>query len=173
MPHAGRSLALSLMTLVFLGPPLGPRETEVGGPVADLEGDPIALADAGAFHCHDLDHPAIHCFRSADALESAVAAAAAQQAADPVALGGTAVAYVRIFEHSSFSGASAYLSQDYGNLGTIGWNDRISSYLVLNSETGAFHTATSYGGTTDYFCCNESVGSLGSLDNTFSSVRRT
>ena len=176
MQRFGHTVALSLIGVILLNS-LGSRAAARVEPlVADLEGVAIPATQAGEFYCHDFDHPLIRCFRTPARLEEAVTArsTSAGVASDGVgALGAMAVAYVRIFDGSSFTGTYAYLSQDYANLGSIGWNDRISSYQGVNSETGGFYTGTSYSGTTDYFCCNESVSSLGSLDNSFSSARRT
>ena len=63
-----------------------------------------------------------------------------------------------------------YMSDDYQVLATIGWNDRISSFIVKNSMTGKFWTDWFYGGSYYYFCCNSQVQYLGGYDNTFSSV---
>ena len=140
--------------------------------VAELEGGPIAATSVGDHYCHDFDYPVIRCFWTEDALEQAVSSRLATTVGDTVTV--LAVSYVRVFEFASYAGHSAYLSQDYAVLGDIGWNDRISSYWALNSETGAFYTDTVYSGTIDYFCCNQSVGSLSStFDNRISSVKRT
>lgn len=135
----------------------------VVAPSAMLGGRPIELARVGTLHCHDFRWPQIECFATATELDADASAA----------LAATAVDYVRIFENGAYNGASMYLSQNYTILALIGWNDRISSFKALNSETGSFHTDWFYGGSEYTFCCNQNVMSLGSYDNTFSSVRRT
>ncbi len=144
--------------------------------VAELEGMPIPVTSVGDYFCHDFDYPVIHCFRTEAALEEAVSNALSSAVAESSdgTLTIAAVSYVRVWEYASYAGNNAYLSQDYANLADIGWNDRISSYWALNSETGAFYTDGFYGGYIDYFCCNEKVSSLSStFDNRISSVRRT
>jgi hypothetical protein len=127
---------------------------------ADLDGKPIPLIEVGDWYCHDFDAPVIHCFSSPKALETDVA---------PI-LAATSVTYVVVYEFTTFQGAYLYISNDVTVLGTLGWNDRISSFSVRNSMSGRFWTDWFYGGTSYYFCCNQWVGSLGSYDNTFSSV---
>lgn len=127
--------------------------------VVDLDGRPIALADVGRYFCHDFAHPLIHCYTTSAALESAVGSFAT-----------TSVSYVVVYEYPTYQGAYMYMADDYTVLATIGWNDRISSYRVLNSMSGKFWTDWFYGGTGYYFCCNSTASSLGSFDNTFSSV---
>jgi hypothetical protein len=131
--------------------------------VADLEGQAIALARVGELQCDDFDFPRIHCFRTRLALDSAVAGV----------LSTSAVNYVAIFENISYGGAAMYVSQDYSVLAGIGWNDRISSFKVQNSETGTFYADWFYLGTSYPFCCNSNVSSLGGYNDTFSSILRT
>jgi hypothetical protein len=102
-------------------------------------------------------------------LETSVASL--QSLRSPAAL--EAVNYVRIWEDAGQDGASMYLSQDYANLGSIYWNDRITSFKALNGESGVFHHDVGY--ETPYsFCCNQSVNKVGSTHNDkFSSVERT
>ena len=141
---------------------------------AHLEGAPIPATSAGSYFCHDFTYPVIECFHTGDALEAAVALLLDGTAAELSAMGITATSYVKVYEYGAYAGNYAYLSQDYSYLGDIGWNDRISSYIALNSETGAFYTNAAYGGTIDYFCCNQNVANVGStFDNQISSVRRT
>jgi hypothetical protein len=143
-----------------------PTEPGAPGPGdlrADLDGQPIPLAAVGRFDCHDFDYPVIHCFTESRALQAAV---------QPI-LSTSSVDYVLVFDYASYSGAYMYMSADYSALFTIGWNDRISSFQARNSESGQFWTDWFYGGSLWSFCCNSSYSSLGSYDNSFSSVRRT
>lgn len=128
---------------------------------ADLDGKPIALSDVGRHYCEDFTAPAIHCYSTKSALETAAAPLAA-----------AATNYVVVFEFTTYAGNYMYMSQDYTVLATIGWNDRISSFMALNSESGHFFTDWFYGATTWGFCCNQQVPGLGAYDNTFSSVHR-
>jgi hypothetical protein len=133
---------------------------------ADLAGRPIELVSVGRYYCHDFDYPRIHCFRTPADLSAAM---------EPLAglLAATSTNYVLIFDFPAYAGSYMYVSQDYAILAFIGWNDRIGSFKAQNHESGLFYTDWLYGGSTYSFCCNQNVASLGSFDNTFSSVRRT
>ena len=130
---------------------------------ADLDGTPIALADVGKFYCEDFTAPAIHCFARASALELSVRG---------LALAAGTGNYVIVYDYTSYAGAYMYMAQDYTVLATIGWNDRISSYVALNGEYGHFFVDWFYSGTSYAFCCNQLVPALGAYDNAFSSVHR-
>ncbi len=132
---------------------------------ADLDGVPIPLTDVGLYDCHDFDAPRIHCFTITGQRDAAVGGTAALAAAG--------VAYVVIYDQASFAGPSMVLSDDYSVLALIGWNDRISSFKGQGSQSGRFWTDWFGGGSPYSFCCNQQVPSLGSYDNTFSSVSRT
>ncbi len=175
----GRALrALVAGTVLALLPiAAGTASAAQGGLRADLDGIPIALVQVGSWYCHDFDYPAIHCFSDPDRLEAAVGSilgdsrrSAAGEPSAPFAA--TAINYVLVFEFTSYAGAYMYMSQDYTVLGTIGWNDRISSFWGLNNELGVFWTDWFYTGSRYAFCCNTHVPSLGSYDNSFSSVFR-
>ncbi len=165
-----------LVMVVLLGLLLGTAPSALAGAMddgprsADLDGKPIPLISVGEYHCHDLDFPVIHCFRTAEARDVALGAVRAPAGATAAA---AAVVYVTFYEHSSYGGASIAASQDYDILATIGWNDRISSYKGRNSETGRFYVDWFGGGANDSFCCNQWVSSLGSFNDAFSSVYRT
>lgn len=130
------------------------------GLTAYLDGKPIEPVQVGNWYCHDFDYPAIQCF------------------SDPKELGGSAkasmaaasVTYVTVYEFTTYQGAFMHMSENYSMLSLIGWNDRISSFAVKNSQSGAFWTDWLYSGTRYNFCCNSSVGSLGGYNDTFSSV---
>ena len=129
---------------------------------AELDGEPISPVEAGNYYCHDLSYPLITCFSDAESLEADLASS---QAAASV--------YVTVYSDASYTGAYAHLSQDYDGLWTIGWNDRVSSFVVPNGESGRFFTDWYEGGNRYGFCCNAEVPYLGSFDDTFSSVYRT
>lgn len=127
---------------------------------ADLDGKPLQLAQVGNYYCEDFSYPAIHCYSDSRALEASVS----------TTLAATSIDYVVIYEFTTFQGAYMYLSQDYSILAFIGWNDRISSFRGINSQSGVFWTDWLYSGTRYAFCCNVWVSSLGVYDNSFSSV---
>jgi hypothetical protein len=138
---------------------------------ADLDGKPIALVEVGEHYCHDLDFPAIHCFTDPEALESVMGSTDSFAARAMNAAAATGV-YATIYEYPTFQGSYMHMSQNYTCLACIGWNDRISAYVVKNSQSGNFYTDWYYGGTVYGFCCNQQIPTLGSFDNTFSSVYR-
>jgi hypothetical protein len=127
---------------------------------ADLDGVPIEVKSVGAYFCHDFAYPRIHCFSRAANLEAAVAPIVAT----------SGVNFVAGFDYTSFQGPYMYFSQNYSVLATIGWNDRISSFIALNGQSGRFWTDWFFSGSPYGFCCNQQIPSLGSYDNTFSAV---
>jgi hypothetical protein len=127
---------------------------------ADLDGKPIDVTDVGNWFCDDFSYPAIHCFSDPGALESRAASIEAVTAGD----------YATVYDQTGFAGSYMHMSADYTVLAWIGWNDRISSLKVRNNQFGHFYTDWFYGGTGWTFCCNQQFLSLGSYDNSFSSV---
>lgn len=156
-------MALAVLTALVVPKAASARNGGASDPRADVRGRPIALAEVGRFYCHDFDFPRIHCFESSAELDAAVA----------TTLSVTAVDYVLVFENAGYNGASMYISSNYSALATVGWNDRISSFKGRNSQSGKFWTDWFYSGSFWSFCCNNQISSLGSFDNTFSSVHRT
>jgi hypothetical protein len=161
---ASGRVQLALAAVLLLATPLPVAAADPGNGTnlrADLDGRPIALVDVGKYFCEDFTSPMIHCFSRAAALEASVTTAAT-----------SGVNYVIVYEYQSYAGAYMYISQDYTVLAGIGWNDRISSFVALNSETGHFFSDWFYGGGQYGFCCNWQIPGLGSWDDTFSSVHR-
>jgi hypothetical protein len=146
--------------LAGTGPAYGRVAEKPPNLTADLDGKRIALAEVGNWYCNDFDYPVIHCFSDPKAeLQSSA-----------VALAAPAGTYVTVYEFTTYQGAYMHMSQNYSILGLIGWSDRISSFEVINGMSGAFWTDWLYSGTRYNFCCNQSVGSLGGYNDTFSSV---
>jgi hypothetical protein len=164
-----RRLAIGLMALSTLTVAAAryPAPTLAADPEAalsaTLDGKPIPLEEVGKHYCDDFAYPEIRCWSS-------------RLPADTRALTVTlltAIDYVTIYDLTNFNGSFMNVSQDYTALSIIGWNDRISSFKAKNSETGTFYTDWFYGGSFWAFCCNAQLSSLGSYNNTFSSVLRT
>jgi hypothetical protein len=162
--RARRSVQLGVIILATaaLAPPTAQAGQPHGGPTASLDGKPIPLNEVGNWYCEDLSYPLIQCFSEATELEARVDKSLAVQAAD----------YVTVYEYPGYAGAYMHVSQDYTILALIGWNDRISSFRGRNSQSGKFFTDWFYGGVQYGFCCNQQASSLGSFDNTFSSIHR-
>lgn len=103
---------------------------------AELDGRPIALADVSRFHCHDREYPLIRCFGTAlerDRNEG-VAGAATKPAVDGDGAEVSAAAaypYVRWYLDASYAGPSFDAYFDYRDLGSVGWNDKISSFQTF------------------------------------------
>lgn len=168
MPIRGRTAALAAIVLMVVAGTVG---VAAGGPLrADLGGRPIALDDVARYHCHDADYPLIHCFLSQQDLLDSVARYTADAEAE---VGATGTAYVRAYADASFGGSSFTFTADYSNLGTIGWNDRISSFLSLNCGAGEFREHAGYAGFRYPFWCGDRVAYVGDAYNDrFSAVRR-
>ena len=155
----------ALVSAVLVVSALGrPTAATAGGPKlsADLDGQAIALADVGKYHCDDVDYPQIHCYKSEQLRDAA---------ALPV-LAASSTAYVIAWDYPGYSGPSFIFTQDYTALITIGWHDRISSFKAQNSQTGHWYVDWFYLGSTWSFCCNVMQPLLGGYDDTFSSVHR-
>ena len=166
----------------MLGALISPVSARTLGPIeemsADLDGQPIDLVEVGQWYCHDFDFPLIHCYSDPSVLEEPVEGGLASRSAstkfdvapDGVTVAAATVTYVTVYEHSTYQGAYMHMSQDYSMLSVIGWNDRISSFVAKTSPGGAFWTDWLYAGTRYSFCCYQAVGSLGTYNDTFSSV---
>jgi hypothetical protein len=159
--RARRWIGLLVFGALLLGTAPGASADSKVALSADLAGQPIRLADVGKYHCHDLDYPRIHCFRTAEDLAASPPMAAALL---------SGVTYVTIYDGASFLGSSMNVAQDYDILALIGWNDRVSSFKARNSLSGRFFVDWFGGGSGWSFCCNSTASTLGSFDNTFSSV---
>jgi hypothetical protein len=164
-----RTLVAALLisaAITFTGEGGSARGAEVTGDsplTAELDGKPIPLADVSRYFCDDFAYPVIRCSRTA--------LIADLRATTTMLL--TGIDYVTMFDQPSYGGAFMHVSQDYSALVLIGWNDKVSSFKVRNSETGRFWTDWFWSGSTWSFCCNTQQPTLGGYDNTFSSVQRT
>ncbi len=142
---------------------------------AVLDGMPISLEQAGQLSCHDFDFPVLTCFTSAEQMEAAAAARATGliSGASPGSNAARATGYVVVFEDGAYRGAALAISQDYSYLGTIGWNDRISS-LKSYGATGHFWDNAPMGGFVYYFYSTTQVSYVGDYYNDkFSAVYLT
>ncbi len=175
MQSGGRTVKLraaitGLMLFILFAGLAGQGTAGDDGLRATLGGDPLPLERVGLYHCHDLDSPVITCHRTSAQLEAAVKGWMDRPGVEE---GVTAVSYVRVWEHADREGASMYLSQDYANLGSVGWNDRISSLRSVNGGAGTFYHDAQMQGPQYGFCCDEIVENVGSSHNDkFSSVER-
>jgi hypothetical protein len=163
MSRALRILAVGVVLALTSLAPASARS--VPKLVAMLGGERIPTTQVGRYHCHDFDYPIIRCFRTAARVERAVDAKLS--GVSPAA----GLNYVRVFEHVSYDGESMYISQNYPNLTSVGWNDRISSFKSVNLGSGMFREHSWYLGAGYGFCCNNWVSNVGGAYNDiFSSV---
>ena len=103
---------------------------------AELDGRPIALIDVSRFHCHDRAYPVIRCFGTAleRDRDEGVADAATKPATDgggAEAITAAAIPYVRWYLDANYGGPSFDAYIDYRDLGSLGWNDKISSFRTF------------------------------------------
>jgi hypothetical protein len=105
------------------------------------------------------------CFASAAEMEEAAAARASSGAkASDAPLAPAATVYVIVYVDGAYSGAARALSQDYTYLGTIGWNDVISS-LRSYGATGHFWENAPSGGFEYLFYPTTQVSYVGDYYN--------
>ncbi len=165
------ALAACLVVLLVLPGAASAHDSSVTGPpgpvVADLAGHTIAVGEIPHWYCHDLDFPRIHCFATAAELEHALAT---HQSARPAGTAGASID-LAICADANWQGGTTVISQAYPDLGTIGWNDKISSFKVLNGVAGHFATDIYNSGAYDYFAPYQLTTYVGNAWNdTFSSV---
>lgn len=111
-------------------------------------------------HCHDAIPRLLRCFTTRAARDASWRENRSLRPLSTYA-GGYVIAWV----NASYAGSSVILSQDYTNLVTIGWNDRISSYKVYTNLTGGFYEHSNYSGLTQLFCCFSQVSYVGDAYN--------
>jgi hypothetical protein len=164
-----RAVAGLISILLLVASPAVPATADSGAR-ATLDGQPLPLVEVAEHHCHDLYGPVITCYRTSAQLEAAVKSVMDDRDGTK---GVAAVSYVRIFEHVDRQGASMYVAQDYTNLGSIGWNDRISAFRSVNAGAGKFYHDSYMSGMHYAFCCGVVVENVGSTHNDkFTSVER-
>lgn len=113
-------LALSVASTTAAGSPAGGQERR-----AQLDGQPIALADVARFNCHDRDLPLIRCFDSAVERDQDLVARSAELAA--------VTAYVTWYADANFVKPPSYTAfWSVPDLTGLGWNDKISSFHSLD-----------------------------------------
>ena len=157
-------MALSALTIAATSNPGAALAANPGPELsATLDGKPIPLEDVGKYYCDDFAYPEIRCWSTRLLADS--------RALTVTVL--TGIEYVTVYDGTGYSGSFMNISQDYATLSTIGWNDRISSFKGRNGETGTFYTDWFYSGSFWAFCCNSQLASLGSYNNTFTSILRT
>jgi hypothetical protein len=159
----GGVLATTALMAGAAHPPLAIGAEPPATVTAYLDGVAIPLEEVSKHYCDDFSYPVITC-------SSSPLVPAARTTLLSLL---SSVEYVTVFDLPSYAGSFMNVSQDYGALVFIGWNDRISSFKARNGETGAFFTDWLYNGSQWSFCCNQQLPQLGAYNNTFSSIMRT
>jgi hypothetical protein len=165
-----RAVGLAVAMLASLGVSAALADDRMDGGTgsyATLEGRRISLAAAADYSCHDLELPIIRCFATSAELLEAVdeLALTGGQAAQSLSSG-----YVIAYENISYGGAARVMSVSYDNLGSIGWNDRISSFKSFGAS-GDFREDAPPGGFYFFFGTSSQVSWVGSnYNDKFSSL---
>ena len=177
-----RSFSLAVLLLVSgtaalaAVPAAAVARTPPANGVVVLLGDTVIEPHTAVdYACHDRDYPIIRCFRSPAerAEEQARAAASTSATAD----GSTAEAlgllspYVRWYRDAGFSGPSFEAYDPYRDLGVIGWDNQISSFMPLNGGHPVWWSGSGFTGTR-WDWGTGSVGSLGLANDQFSSASK-
>jgi hypothetical protein len=147
-----------VLTVSSLATCLVPASAAAAGITAELDGRSLPVAAINKFHCEVLDYPRVHCFRSEAARDAKVLSAIRGPAAVPTG-------YVTAWQDASFGGPSVTLTTDVSNLGSIGWNDRITSFKAVSGASGRFYEHAGYGGIYYAFCCGAQVSNVGQTYN--------
>jgi hypothetical protein len=147
-----------LLTVVALGAFSAPQSTAASGVTADLDGRSLSVAEIARFHCELIEYPRVHCFRTEEARDARVQSAL--RAGVTLASG-----YVIAWQDAGFTGSSVTLTTDVSNLGSIGWNDRITSFKSISGASGRFYEHASYLGVYYAFCCSVQVSNVGQTYN--------
>ena len=160
----GHAIVGAILLTVWVG-----SGAVAGGLSATLDGTPISLARAATLSCHDFDYPVLRCFTSATAMGVDAARRASESKANVAPDSLIGGGYVTAFEHALYAGAAVGLSTNQPWLGSIGWNDRISSFKSFGA-TGNFQENSPGGGFVFSFGATTTVPSLnGTYNDRFSS----
>jgi len=145
------------------------------GVQVELEGVSIPRTDAAKYHCHDRDYPVVRCFRTPQARDRDGATA------EPLGLDAklatsvqatSSLFYVTFYEHANYLGASFTTSAQIGDLGVLGWNDRISSFKSLSGQRPKWWQDNNYLGTSWQWAAGAHVANVGDgANDRFSSVK--
>lgn len=159
MRHArpSRLLLLALGATLLL-----PATANAEVPAIEYDGDVISVARAAELSCNALDPANVQCFATTSEMEASVAAFFARDDALTAAV--LTTGYVVVYEDDGYNGASRTLSADVYDLGSIGWNDRISSFKSFGA-TGNFRENSPPSGFTYNYGTSTAVTSVGSTYN--------
>jgi hypothetical protein len=166
--RVARSAIAALILIASIGiPAIVAEERSVQAKAsATLDGEPISLSAAADYSCHDLEAPIIRCFRDPAEMVKSADKLLAGSASKVLSSG-----YVIAYENSLYGGASRLMSISYDNLGSIGWNDRISSFKSFGAS-GAFREHAPPAGFAYSFGTSTQVSYVGdAFNDKFSSLQ--
>jgi hypothetical protein len=140
------NLRLALVAgVILLATTLPVAVTASTGVRATLDGNPASITKASEFNCHDRDYPVLRCFTTVAALEADEANPPQSSVLGLVApLTGPCI---RAYKDQNYGGSRLDMYGDVSSFGTYGFNDAISSYqsVYSNSDVTWFDN-NSYGG---------------------------
>lgn len=139
-----------------------PAATADGGLTAVLEGRRIRLDEVASHQCHDLEYPHIRCFETTEARDADIESAAES-------LGLTSLLYVTFYRDENYGGPSYSASNPIPNLGTVGWNDTITSFISENGQRPRFYSDAGYVTPSWRWAAGAAVANVGSGANDRSS----
>jgi hypothetical protein len=136
---------------------------------ATYRGHTISLREVANYHCHTGRKNVISCFdtesdkdRSLDQLTAGSASLASAT---------SSTQYVTFYADINFGGASFTAVDPIADLGSIGWNDRISSFKSLNSGHPMWWKDAHFGNQNWQWVAGSWVGNVGAdANDQFSSV---
>lgn len=156
--------SFSLGVIWFGGPAMASNS---GQPRASLQGASIPLREVGQHHCHNAKGLMISCFATSRARDRDLG-----RQRQAIAANSMSVAYVTVYEHSYYGGASLTIFDPISHLGTLGWNDAISSFKSLNGQRPKWWPDTFYAGLPWQWAAGAWVSYVGNAANDrFSSVK--
>jgi hypothetical protein len=189
-----RSSALLLVVALALSVPRVLAEsgpTASPDPQANTDGLTVIYHDQGidpreASHhfCHTRDYPVVRCFDSQLEVDADLVWIEPQEPGDPGSPADAAEssrssgemspdfsgAYTIAYWDINYGGTALTLYSDIPNLGTLGWNDSISSIKSVNCGVPRYWADAGYGGLYWQNGCDAWSPSLSGANDTFSSV---
>jgi hypothetical protein len=146
----------------------GPRE-QPAQTRAVLSGVDIPTSEVALHHCHDLMYPVYTCFQTEAQRDADALALSADIALGP--LSSTGFTYALAYEAIDYGGNSLLISTSIPDLGTLGWNNRISSFKSTNGGHPKWWAGAAYSGLAWHWGISAWVPYVGSAANDqFSSV---
>lgn len=110
---------------------------------ATLDGKRIRIDRVPELNCHDFDYPVIRCFSTAELIAADLEAR--MSAGDAAGARLLEVGYVTIYQNIAYSCPCFNISNGETSLSSIGWNDRISSFISHGASGGFWEHSPSGG----------------------------